>query len=92
MGSILLLSRDQEISLARRMERGEKAILKALVKTPFTLDEIVALEALLKQTPEAFVKYFNMAEDASLGREPRGPESARSSRGSTSSAASAAAS
>jgi RNA polymerase primary sigma factor len=63
MGSILLLSRDQEISLARRMERGEKAILKALAKTPYTLDEIVSLEALLKKTPEAFVKYFNMAED-----------------------------
>jgi RNA polymerase primary sigma factor len=65
MGSILLLSRDQEISLARRMERGEKAILKALVKTPFTLEELVSLEALLKKTPEAFVKYFNMAEDGS---------------------------
>ncbi len=64
MGSILLLSREQEISLARRMERGEKAILKALVKTPYTLDELVALEALLKRTPEAFVKYFNMAEDS----------------------------
>ena len=63
MGSILLLSREQEISLARRMERGEKAILKALVKTPFTLDELVSLEALLKKTPEAFVKYFNMAEE-----------------------------
>jgi RNA polymerase primary sigma factor len=63
MGSILLLSREQEISLARRMERGEKAILKALVKTPFTLDELASLEALLKKTPEAFVKYFNMAED-----------------------------
>jgi RNA polymerase primary sigma factor len=63
MGSILLLSREQEISLARRMERGEKAILKALIKTPFTLDELVSLEALLKKTPEAFVKYFNMAED-----------------------------
>ena len=65
MGSILLLSRDQEISLARRMERGERAILKALVKTPFTLEELVSLEALLKKTPEAFVKYFNMAEDGS---------------------------
>ncbi len=63
MGSILLLSRDQEISLARRMERGEKAILKALVKTPYTLEELVSLEALLRKTPEAFVKYFNMAED-----------------------------
>ncbi len=64
MGSILLLSRDQEISLARRMERGEKAILKALVKTPYTLEELVSLEALLKKTPEAFVKYFNMGEDS----------------------------
>jgi len=63
MGSILLLSRDQEIALARRMERGEKAILKALVRTPFTLDEVVSLEALLKRNPEAFVKYFNMAEE-----------------------------
>jgi RNA polymerase primary sigma factor len=64
MGSILLLSREQEISLARRMERGEKAILKALIKTPVTLDELVALEAVLKKTPEAFVKHFNMAEDS----------------------------
>jgi RNA polymerase primary sigma factor len=64
MGSILLLSRDQEISLARRMERGEKAILKALVKTPYTLEELVSLEARLRKTPEAFVKYFNMAEDS----------------------------
>jgi RNA polymerase primary sigma factor len=63
MGSILLLSREQEISLARRMERGERAILKALVKTPFTLDELGSLEALLRRTPEAFVKCFNMAED-----------------------------
>lgn len=63
MGSILLLSRDQEISLARKMERGERAILKALARTPYTLEEILALEALLKKTPEMFVKYFNMAEE-----------------------------
>jgi len=63
MGSILLLSRDQEIALARKMERGEKAIAKALARTRFTLEEIDALEAMLKRTPEAFVKYFNMAED-----------------------------
>jgi RNA polymerase primary sigma factor len=63
MGSILLLSREQEIALARKMERGEKAIAKALARTPFTLEEMDALEAMLKRTPEAFVKYFNMAED-----------------------------
>ena len=63
MGSILLLSREQEIGLARKMERGEKAILKALARTPFTLEEIESLEALLKRTPEAYVKHFNMADD-----------------------------
>jgi RNA polymerase primary sigma factor len=63
MGSILLLSREQEIQLARRMERGERAILKALSRTVFTLDEIAALETLLKKSPESFVKYFNMQEE-----------------------------
>jgi RNA polymerase primary sigma factor len=63
MGSILLLSRDQEIQLARRMERGEKSILKALARTPFTLEEIVSLETLIKRSPESFVKYFNIQEE-----------------------------
>jgi RNA polymerase primary sigma factor len=63
MGSILLLSRDQEIQLARRMERGERAILKALARTPFTLDEIVSFETLLKKNPESLVKYFNVQEE-----------------------------
>jgi hypothetical protein len=63
MGSILLLSRDQEIQLARRMERGEKAIRKALVRTPFTLEEIVSLEALLKKNPESFIKHFAAMEE-----------------------------
>ncbi|OGD17350.1 MAG: hypothetical protein A2V76_08740 [Candidatus Aminicenantes bacterium RBG_16_63_14] len=63
MGSILLLSREQEITLARRMERGEKAILKALSRTPFTLEEILSLGALLKKNPEMFIKHFNMVED-----------------------------
>ncbi|OGD13887.1 MAG: hypothetical protein A2V76_04850 [Candidatus Aminicenantes bacterium RBG_16_63_14] len=63
MGSILLLSRDQEIQLARRMERGEKAIIKALAKTPFTLEEILSLETLLKKNPESFVRHFNTLEE-----------------------------
>jgi RNA polymerase primary sigma factor len=67
MGSILLLSRDQEITLARRMERGERAILKALARTPLTLEEVLSLEALLKRSPEAFVKHFNMAEEDAAG-------------------------
>ena len=63
MGSILLLSREQEIQLARRMERGEKAIIKALAKTAFALEEVLSFEALLKRNPESFVKLFNTLEE-----------------------------
>jgi RNA polymerase primary sigma factor len=63
MGSILLLSRDQEIALARRMEKGEKSILKALARSPFTMDEILALETIVKKHPESLLKYFTASED-----------------------------
>jgi RNA polymerase primary sigma factor len=63
MGSILLLSRDQEIGLARRMERGERAILKALARTPLTLAQILALEATVKKHPETLLRYFNVSDE-----------------------------
>jgi RNA polymerase primary sigma factor len=63
MGSILLLSRDQEIGLARRMEKGEKAILKALAKTPLTLDEVLCLETVIKKSPELLTKYFSLSDE-----------------------------
>ncbi|MGA2363025.1 MAG: sigma-70 family RNA polymerase sigma factor [Candidatus Aminicenantales bacterium] len=63
MGSILLLSRDQEISLARRMEKGDRAIFKALAKTPLTLDEILAIETMIKKNPECLLRFFTIAEE-----------------------------
>jgi RNA polymerase primary sigma factor len=63
MGSILLLSRDQEIGLARRMERGEKAVLKALAKTNLTLKELLDLEATIKKSPETLLKYVSLVEE-----------------------------
>ena len=63
MGSILLLSRDQEIALARRMEKGEKAISKALARTPLTMHEILALEATIKKNPENMLRFFTLAEE-----------------------------
>jgi RNA polymerase primary sigma factor len=63
MGSILLLSRDQEIALARRMEKGEKTIFKALSRTAFTLEEIQSLESTVKKNSENLLKFFTVAED-----------------------------
>jgi RNA polymerase primary sigma factor len=63
MGSILLLSREEEIALARRMERGERAIFKALARTPITMNEILTLETTVKKGPESLLKFFTMAEE-----------------------------
>ncbi len=63
MGSVLLLSRDQEIALARRMERGEKAISKALARTLLTMNEILALETTIKKNPENMLRFFTLTEE-----------------------------
>ncbi len=63
MGSYLLLSREEEISLARRIERGEKAINKALARTAFILDELVALEMQVRKAPELVNKHFSLGEE-----------------------------
>jgi RNA polymerase primary sigma factor len=63
MGSYLLLSREEEISLARRIELGEKAINKALARTPFILDELIALEMQIRKAPELVNKHFSLGEE-----------------------------
>jgi RNA polymerase primary sigma factor len=63
MGSYLLLSRDQEINLAQRMERGEKLVLKALSRTPLMLEEIYGIESALKAGIENLPRLFNVTEE-----------------------------
>jgi RNA polymerase primary sigma factor len=63
MGSYLLLSREEEIALAKRIEQGEKAINKALARTPFVLQEMLALETQIRKSPELVNKYYIMGEE-----------------------------
>ncbi len=63
MGSYLLLSREEEISLARRIELGEKAINKALARTAFILDELIALEMQVRKAPELVNRHFSLGEE-----------------------------
>jgi RNA polymerase primary sigma factor len=63
MGSYLLLSREEEISLARRIELGEKAINRALARTTFILEELVALEMHIRKSPELVNKHFSLGEE-----------------------------
>ncbi len=42
MGSVPLLKREQEVAIAKRMERGHGLVLKALSRSPLVLEELIA--------------------------------------------------
>lgn len=51
MGSFLLLTKEGEISIAREIERGERAVLNALAKTNLIYHAILDLEKSIKENP-----------------------------------------
>ena len=63
MGSYLLLSREEEIGLAKKIEKGEKAINKALARTPAVLDELIALEMQIRKSPELVNRFFSLGDE-----------------------------
>lgn len=67
MGSVMLLTQQGEISLARRMEKGRKTILKALLKTRFFFEEIKKLKDLLKDD-HALKQVFELTEEELKGK------------------------
>ncbi len=63
MGSISLLTREGEVSLAREIERGEKAVVKALSRTRLVLNEVLSLEERIEANPMIIPEMFNVSED-----------------------------
>lgn len=63
MGNISLLTREGEIAIAREIERGEKAIIKALSKTRLVLNEVLDLEDRLDEDPDVLQDMFDFSED-----------------------------
>ena len=63
MGNISLLTREGEIAIAREIERGEKAIIKALSKTRLVLNQVLGLEEQIKASPIAFLEMFDFSDD-----------------------------
>ena len=49
MGSVPLLTREEEVSLAKRMERGHLEVIKAISRSPLVIREIVAVSQSLRK-------------------------------------------
>jgi len=59
MGNILLLSREEEVSIAKKIEKGIKIIRNALAQTPFMLEELQILKKKIKEAPHQIHRSFN---------------------------------
>jgi len=51
MGTVPLLTREGEIELAKRIERGQGAVRKALSRSPLVIRDILALSELIQKDP-----------------------------------------
>jgi RNA polymerase primary sigma factor len=73
MGDIPLLKREEELAIARKIERGEKTTIKAISKTRFVLTKVLSLEEKIREKPEIFEKifYFNKNNNAKGNLEER---------------------
>src|SRR5215471_19925751 len=51
MGTVPLLTRDGEVEIAKRIERGQMTVLKSLSRSPVIVREIISLGEQLKKDP-----------------------------------------
>jgi len=51
MGSVPLLTREGEIELAKRIERGQAAVRKAISRSALVINEILAMPQMLREDP-----------------------------------------
>jgi len=63
MGRIRLLSRQEEIAIAKEIKRGEKIIKDALLETRWARREIITLGTRIERDPEAIIKFFDFGDD-----------------------------
>jgi len=62
MGSVPLLTREGEIELAKRIERGQAAVRKALSRSPLVIREILAMPEELQRDPSVVREILIMPE------------------------------
>jgi RNA polymerase primary sigma factor len=59
----MLLTKEGEVNLARRIERGKKAVLKGLLATPLFLERLEKIAAGLNKAPDSLKDTFDLTEE-----------------------------
>ncbi len=63
MGTVPLLTREGEVAIAKRIEEGELKVLRALSRSRFGVDEMLAIPERLKAHPKAVEEFFAISEE-----------------------------
>ena len=63
MGTVSLLSREGEVAIAKRIEKGRKTILKALSRSPVVVDGLLSIREPLKKGELEVKKLVNFTEE-----------------------------
>jgi RNA polymerase primary sigma factor len=63
MGRVMLLTKEGEVRLARKIIKGKRLINKGLVLSPVFLESIVDLERKIRTEPESVREVFELTEE-----------------------------
>ena len=63
MGRVMLLTKEGEVGLARKIERGKRKIVKGLVLTPVFLEALQDLEKGIRKAPGSLREIFDLTEE-----------------------------
>jgi RNA polymerase primary sigma factor len=68
MGTVPLLTREGEVTIAKRIEEGEMKVLRALSRSRFGLDQLLGIPERLKQHAKSVEEMFDISEGAVGGQ------------------------
>ena len=63
MGGVPLLTREREVAIAKRMERGHLRVLKAISRAPLVLQEIISIGRQLRDGTQPIKKIVHLDEE-----------------------------
>ena len=74
MGNFQLLTREQEVEIAKRIEAGEKEVEEEVLKSPIMLDHLIHIGERVEAGEADLRDIFEEAEEPADGDEEKGPE------------------
>jgi RNA polymerase primary sigma factor len=63
MGTVPLLTREREVAIAKRMERGHLRVLKAISRAPLVLQEVIGVGRQLREGTQPIKKIIHLDEE-----------------------------